>query len=35
MVPLRFVAEQFALQVQWKVDSYTVHLRSKGQGAAM
>ena len=35
MVPLRFVAEQFALQVQWKADSYSVQLRSKGQRAAI
>ena len=35
MVPLRFVAEQFTLQVQWEADSYSVQLRSRGQGAAM
>ena len=29
MVPLRFVAEQFALQVQWKADSYSVRLSTQ------
>ncbi len=29
MVPLRFVAEQFALQVQWKEDSYSVQLSTQ------
>ncbi len=29
MVPLRFVAEQFALQVQWKEDSYSVQLSTR------